>query len=105
MSLILGNVLPELAAELENLLVADGEPELAAQVHSLALVDRCRCDENCATFYCVPRPKGGWGPNHRNVLLDVEEGLTVLDVLDEKIVCVEILDRDEITRQVLKLLP
>ena len=105
MSLILGNVLPDLATELEHLLVADGELELAGQVRSLALVDRCRCDENCATFYCVPRPKGAWGPGHRNILLDVEEGLTVLDVLDEKIVCVEILDRDELTRAVSKLLP
>ena len=49
MSLILGNVLPDLAGELESLLASDGEPELAAQVHSLALVDRCRCDsDSCA---------------------------------------------------------
>jgi len=106
MSLILGNVLPDLAAELESLLGSDGELELAAQVHSLAMVDRCRCDsDSCATFYCVPKPKGAWGPNHRNVLLDTQKGVTVVDVLDEKIVCIEILDRAEITTQVLKLLP
>jgi hypothetical protein len=54
MLLILGNVLPDLAAELQSLLASAGELELAAQVPSLALIDRCRCDsESCATFYEV----------------------------------------------------
>lgn len=106
MLLILGNVLPDLAAELESLLASYGELDLAAQVPSLALIDRCRCDsDSCATFYCVPKPEEAWGPSHRNVLLNSKEGLTVVDVLDEKIVCVEILDRAEITSQILRLLP
>ena len=106
MSLVLGNVLPDLAGELESLLASDGELELAAQVHSLALVDRCRCDsDSCATFYCALKPKGAWGPNHRSVLLVTKEGVTAVDVVDEKIVCIEILDRAEITAQVLKVLP
>lgn len=106
MLLILANVLPDLAAELQSLLANNGELELAAQVPSLALIDRCRCDgDGCATFYCVPKPEGAWGPNHRNVLLNPKEGFTVVDVVDEKIVCVEILDRAEITSQILRLLP
>jgi hypothetical protein len=105
-SLILGKVLPELTKELEGLLTSNGELGLAVQVQSLALVDRCRCDsDSCATFYCVPKPKGAWGSNHRNVLLDTKEGLTVVDVLDEKIVCIELLDRADIRSKVLKLLP
>lgn len=106
MSLLLREVLPGLANELEVLLRSDEELELASQITSLIVVDRCRCDLNsCATIYNVPKPEGAWGPTLRNVVLDVLEGMTVLDVLDEKIVCIEILDRDEITSQVLSLFP
>ena len=105
MSLTLRDSLPELAAELEALLRSDSESELASQVHSLEIVDRCRCDSpSCATIYNVPKPKGAWLGNHRNILLDTE-GLTVLDIVDERIVCIEMLDRDRITQQVHTLLP
>ena len=106
MAKILREVLPGLAQELEALLRAGNESELAAQISSLEVVDRCRCDsDSCATIYNVPKPKGAWGPSHRNVVLDTVEGMTVVDVLDEKIVCIEILDRDEITAEVVKLFP
>jgi hypothetical protein len=106
MALILREVLPRLALELEALLRAHRETELADQVSSLEVVDRCRCDsDSCATIYNVQKAKGAWGPSHRNVVLDPVEGMTVVDVLDEKIVCIEILDRDEITAEVVKLFP
>ena len=106
MSLILQEVLPGLASELEVLLRSDDESELASQIASLTVVDRCRCDvDSCATIYTVPKPEGAWGSTHRNIVLDVPEGMMVLDVLDERIVCIEILDRDEITEQVLSLFP
>jgi hypothetical protein len=106
MSLLLQEVLPGLASELEVLLRGDEELELASQIASLMVVDRCRCDLNsCATIYNVPKPEGAWGPTHRNIVLDVPEGMTVIDVVDEKIVCIEMLDRDEITDQVLRLFP
>ena len=104
--MILREVLPGLAGELETLLRSDDEPELASQIGSLEVVDRCRCgSDSCATIYNVPKPKGAYGPTHRNIVLRVPEGMTVLDVVEEKIVCIEILDRDEITAQVLSLLP
>jgi hypothetical protein len=106
MSPLLREVLPGLASELEALLRTDDELELASQIASLTVVDRCRCDlDSCATIYNVPKPEGAWGPTHRNIVLDVPEGMTVIDVLDEKIVCIEILDRDEMTEQVLSLFP
>jgi hypothetical protein len=106
MPMILRDVLPGLAGELEALLRSDNESELASQIASLKVVDRCRCDsDSCATIYNVPKPEGAWGPTHRNIVLDVPEGMTVIDVLDEKIVCIEILDRYEITAQVLNLFP
>jgi hypothetical protein len=106
MNLVLQEVLPGLASELEFLLRSDDESELADQIASLKIVDRCRCDsDSCATIYNVQKPDGAWGPTHRNIVLDVSEGMTVVDVLDEKIVCIEILGRDEITAQVLNLFP
>jgi len=106
MSLILREVLPGLANELEVLLRSDDESELADQIASLEVVDRCRCDsDSCATIYNVQNPERAWGPTHRNIVLEVPEGMTMVDVLDERIVSIEILDRDEITAQVLNLFP
>jgi hypothetical protein len=106
MSLILREVLPGLATELEALLRSDDESELADQIASLEVVDRCRCDsDSCGTIYNAQKPEGSWGPNHRNIVLDVPEGMTVVDVVDDRIVSIEILDRDEITARVLNLFP
>ncbi len=106
MPLILREVLPGLANELEVLLRSDDESKLADQIASLEVVDRCRCDsDSCATIYNVQKPKGALGPTHRNIVLDVHEGMTVVDVLDERIVCIEILDRNELTAKVVKLFP
>lgn len=100
------DVLPAFAAELENLLAEQGEPGLALQVRELNIVDRCRCgDDFCATFYTQPRPKGAYGPGHRNVEVSFENGILILDVVQEKIVCVEVLYRDEIKKVLHSALP
>ena len=102
----LSKELPDLAGELERLLAKDGEHDLAAQVQQLCIVDRCRCgDDFCATFYTVPRPSGAWGPNHRNVSLDCERGMLILDVVDEIITCVEVLFRDEVRQRLSEIVP
>ena len=88
-------VFPELAEELRILLEADSEPELASQIPALFIVDRCRCgDDFCATFYTAPKPKGAWGIGHRTIPLDCEDGYLNVDVLDGKIVSIEVLYRD-----------
>jgi hypothetical protein len=33
----------------------------------------------CATFYTLPKPKGYFGPSHRNAVLTPEEGMLILD--------------------------
>ena len=91
---LLAEAIPELAVELTALLKEAGE------------TDRCRCgDDFCATIYMVPPPQGDWGPGHENVALNPARGDLILDVVDRKITCVEVLFRDEVRNRVLALLP
>ena len=69
-------------------------------------MDRCRCgDDFCATFYTAPKPRGAWGAKHETISLDAENGYLNVDVNNGKIVCVEVLYRDEIRNKLLRLLP
>ena len=91
------DVLPEFAGEMRRLLLELGEPELAAQVAGMRIEEVCGCgDDFCSTFYVRVRPEGTYGPGHRNVPLEADEGLVTLDVVDGVIVCVEVLYRDDV---------
>ena len=104
--LLVMDVLPDVAAELERLIREADETALAAQIPSLRLVDRCRCgDDFCAMFYATKPPAGAWGAGHRNVALQPHHGILVLDVVNERITAVEILFRADIRDQLLRLLP
>jgi hypothetical protein len=104
--LLLAHVLPAFAAELRQLLEEQGEPELAAQVPGVAILERCRCgDDFCSTFYTQPRPKGGYGPGHRNVPLTPDEGMVILDVVGAEIACVEVLDQNDVREKLDAALP
>ena len=93
----LAEALPAFRDELESLLLEAGEFQLAQQVSSLQIVDRCRCgDDFCSTFYTGTKPEGSYGPQHRNVVLSPEKGTLILDVVADKIKCVEVLYRDEL---------
>jgi hypothetical protein len=99
---LVSDVFPEFATELQHLLTQQGQHELAAQVSGLVILDRCRCgDDFCATFYTQPKPVGRYGHDHRNVALTPEDGMVILDVVGDKIACVEVLYRDEIRRKLL----
>jgi hypothetical protein len=103
---LLQEALPELASEVTTLLLQDEEVDLADQVPLLRLVDRCRCgDYFCATVYTAAKPKGTWGPGHENISLDVSEGFIILDVVDRKITCIEVLYREDIRQKLLRALP
>lgn len=104
----LADLLPAFANELKQLLEEEGEPALAAAVPSLAIYDRCRCGDDicCGTFYTQPKPEGGYGPGHRNVRLMPNEGtLLILDVVDGQIMCVEVLDREEVREKLDAVIP
>ena len=104
--MLLAETRPQLARELEELLKRQGEPELAAQVSHLAIVDRCRCgDEFCSSFYTQPKPDGRYGPDHRCMDLDADEGMLIVDVVADTIAHVEVLNRDDIRKKLVEALP
>jgi hypothetical protein len=93
---LLAETMSSLAQELEELLTEAGCPDLAGQVTELRIVDRCRCGEDfCATMYARPRPVGAWRPEHFTIPLEPSEGMLIIDVVDAKIACIEVLCRDE----------
>lgn len=97
---------PELAAEIEQLLLEQGESELARQISTLLIAERCRCEDDfCGKFYVLPRPKGAYGPGHRNVSLEPKQGMLILDVVAERIAAVEVLYRDAIRQKLIVEFP
>jgi hypothetical protein len=104
--LLLIEILPQLARELEELLKKHGKLDLAAQVSTLTVVDRCRCGDNfCSSFYTQPKPVGAYGPGHDCFDLDADTGMVILDVVSGVIAHVEILNRDNIRMPLLAALP
>ena len=104
--MLLIDVLPELARELEQLLKDQEKFELAAQVPELAIVDRCRCgDYFCASFYTQPEPGGACGPDHDSFDLDATQGMLILDVVASKIAHVEVLNREDVRKKLVAALP
>ncbi|WP_433967619.1 hypothetical protein [Tunturiibacter gelidiferens] len=98
---LLNEILPIFAKEIEELLNKRNEPKLAAQIISLAIVDRCKCGEDfCGAFYVEPKPAGAYGPGHRNVELEPESGMIILDVVNDRIMQIEVLYRDEVRRAI-----
>jgi hypothetical protein len=93
-------VYPDLVDELVRLLESAGERWLAVTARDLRLVAACECgDGYCQSIRTEEHPEGEpYGPGHRNVDLDPEEGMLVLDVVDERIVYVEVLFRAALRR-------
>lgn len=88
----LADVLPELAAELEEGLRACRRPDLAEQVPGLEITAVCRCElEACGSFY-TGRPIRRWFRRGRQV----QVGELVVDTIDGEIVYVEVLGRPDV---------
>ncbi len=104
--MLLIEIFPVLADELEQLLEKADEPDLAAQVSQLTIVERCRCaDGCCASFYTHLSPEGRYGPGNRSVELKAPEGMLILDILDGTIVHVDVLNRKDFRQKLLAALP
>jgi hypothetical protein len=105
-TVLLIEIFPLLAQELEQLLVKKGELELAAQVPRLAIVDRCRCgDDFCSSFYTQPKPEGKYGPDYRCIELDPAQGMLLLDVVVGAIAHVEVLSHGRIREKLIAAFP
>jgi hypothetical protein len=89
------DVHPDLVAELSALLEAEGEHWLAISVRDIRLVSECGCgDDFCKSFRTADHEPGKpYGPGHRCVPLSPSKGMLVLDVVDGRIVYVEVLNR------------
>lgn len=104
--MLLIEILPVLADELEELLEKAEELDLAAQVSQLTIVERCRCgDDCCASFYTQLSPEGHYGPGGRSVELKAPEGMLILDIVDGTIVHVDVLNRNDFRQKLLAALP
>ncbi len=86
---------PVLAGQLERALKIDGHLDLATQVKELTVLEDCGCgDSFCQSFYTAPKPEGSYGPGHSNLLLEPPwPGWLILDVVDGRIMFVEVLHR------------
>lgn len=104
--MLLAETLPDFALELQQLLAKASEPELAAQIPGLVILDRCRCgDDFCSSFYTQPEPEESYGPDHRCMDLDADEGMVLLDVVAGTIAHVEVLNRDDVRRKLMAQFP
>ncbi|MEV7751861.1 hypothetical protein ACFY7F_16680 [Streptomyces griseofuscus] len=92
---------PDLVAELTALLQKEGERELAVCAWDLRLIAECGCGEDdCQSLRTAPHPLDQpYGPGHRCVPLRTTEGLLCLDVVDGRIMYVEILHRPPMRRR------
>ena len=93
------DIAPKFAEELAALLLAGGDASLAAQMLAAEVSDRCRCEDDvCASFYAEPAPAGAYGPGHDNIQLEPEVGMVILDVVDGRLMQVEVLHHDAFRR-------
>ena len=104
--MLVAEVFPALATELQELLLKQNRSELAAQVPALQIADRCRCgDDFCASFYTQPKPEGSYPPNLETIELTPTEGMLLLDVVNGVIAQVEVLNREDIRKILISAIP
>jgi hypothetical protein len=104
----LSHALPEFAAGTRRMLVRCDEAQLADHVDTLLVFDRCRCGgEECATVYTADTAAETLqGPGYRGVGGSfTDTGYVVIDVDDDRIVCIEILGSPKLAKALTELLP
>ncbi|MCX4750298.1 hypothetical protein OG455_33115 [Kitasatospora sp. NBC_01287] len=98
---LLRDVFPDLVAELSALLAAQGERESAITVLDVRLVRECGCaSDPCQSLWTADHPAGQpFGAGYRCVPLLTDSGMLNLDVVDGRIVYIEVLDRAPLRRR------
>lgn len=94
-------VYPELVEELALLLEDIGERYLSVSVREVRMIAPCECSDGfCQSIRTAEHEPGTpYGPGHRNVILEPEDGMLVLDVVDERIVYIEVLFKAPMKRR------
>ncbi|MFJ8045780.1 hypothetical protein ACIRBX_35245 [Kitasatospora sp. NPDC096147] len=89
------DVFPDLVTELATLLEGAGEHDLAIGVRDVRLVGECGCgDDLCQSIRTADHPRGQpYGAGHRCLPLSPADGMLTLDVVDGRIMYIEVLDR------------
>lgn len=83
---------PDLVADLIACLREEGEEDLAVSTWGIRLYGECGCgDDFCQSFYTAERPAGAYGPGYRCVPLLPPRGDLILDVVEGRIMYVEVL--------------
>jgi len=96
---LIRDLFPDLITELITCLREEGEEDLGVSAWDIRFYGECGCgDDFCQSFYTAERPTGAYGPGHRCVPLLPEKGDLILDVVDGRIMFVEVLHRDELRR-------
>jgi len=49
--------------------------------------------------------RGNYQPDYRSISLHPKQGMIVLDVIEVKIVCIEVLYRDPVREKLVKIIP
>ncbi|MEU8851554.1 hypothetical protein AB0C70_36240 [Streptomyces sp. NPDC048564] len=95
-------VFPELVDELVQLLEEEGERELALCVWDVRVIGECGCgDDFCQSIRTSDHPGGQpYGPGHRCVPLLPSSGDLILDVVNGRIMYIEMLGRPPLSRRV-----
>jgi hypothetical protein len=86
-------VYPDFVTHLVGLLDAAGHRDLGICAWDVRIIALCACDDEfCQSFYTALPPQGAYGPGHRNIVLWPEHGMIILDVVDGRIMFVEIIN-------------
>ena len=106
---LLGKLLPAFAAEIKaSLFETNWGGHLIEQVDKLPIVGMCGCGWNgCSSFYSALCNHEAPVPKSRNTggMVPVNKGLVILDVLEGKIVFVEIQQRRDVFHKLHDLFP
>ncbi|AWS47813.1 hypothetical protein [Streptosporangium sp. 'caverna'] len=90
---------PDLVADLIACLREEGEEDLAISAWDIRFYEECGCgDDFCQSFRTAERPDGAYGPGHRCVPLISPKGDLILDVVEGRIMFVEVLHYPKLPR-------
>ncbi len=98
--LAVGELFGDFFPELATMIRAAGHVHLIEELRRAPVVSRCNCgDADCAHFYTSARPRAR-DRSHENIMLPSQSGMVILDVVEGKVVAVEVLERPDV-KQVL----